>query len=72
MSTTKQRQQIEWRRNQVLDLLSKGFTQSHIAIVLKIDKSVVSRDVFYLRQQSKENIRKYVNTDCQMNMKWFW
>ena len=61
MSTHKQRQQIEWRRNQVLDFLSKGFNQSNIATILKVDKSVISRDVFYLRQQSKENIRKYVD-----------
>jgi hypothetical protein len=62
MTLSKQhQQQIEWRRNQVLDFLSKGFTQSNIATILKIDKSVISRDVFYLRQQSKENIKKYVD-----------
>jgi hypothetical protein len=54
-----QQQQIIWRRNQVLDLLAKGYNQSHIARALQVDTSVICRDVFYLSQQSKENIRKH-------------
>ena len=54
-------QQIEWRRFQVLELSSKGHSQSDIARILQIDKSTISRDSSYLREQSKQNIRKYID-----------
>ena len=54
-------QQIEWRRYQVLELSSKGHNQSEISRILQIDKSVTSRDISYLREQSRINIRKYVD-----------
>ena len=53
--------QIEWRRHQVLELSSKGHSQSEIARILQIDKSIISRDSSYLREQSKQNIRKYID-----------
>ena len=37
---------------QVLELSSKGYSQSEIARTLQIDKSVISRDVAILREQS--------------------
>jgi Homeodomain-like domain len=54
-------QQIEWRRYQVLELSSKGYSQSEIARTLQIDRSTISRDSSYLREQSKQNIRKYID-----------
>lgn len=54
-------QQIEWRRAQVLELSSKGYNQSEIANLLRVDKSTVCRDIVLLREQSKENIRKYID-----------
>jgi hypothetical protein len=54
-------QQIEWRRSQVLELSSKGHNQSEISKILQIDKSIISRDISFLREQSKQNIRKYVD-----------
>jgi len=60
--STKMRQIIEWRRLKVMDLLSKGENnQSEIARILQVDKSVVCRDIAYLRQQSKSNIRRYLD-----------
>jgi hypothetical protein len=45
-----------------MELLSKGETnRSEIARILQVDKSVVCRDISYLRQQSKSNIRKYID-----------
>ena len=63
MTTTKQqqRQQIDWRRSQVLELASKGYSQSYIARILQVDKSVICRDMTALNQQSQENIKKYVD-----------
>jgi hypothetical protein len=42
--------------------MSKGESnQSEIARILQIDRSIVYRDVAYLRQQAKENIARYVD-----------
>jgi hypothetical protein len=62
MSTKMQQQIIEWRRTKVMELLSKGESnQSEIARILHIDKSIVCRDISYLRQQAKQNIKKYID-----------
>jgi hypothetical protein len=54
-------QQIEWRRDRVLELSSQGFNQSDIATVLQVDKSIISRDVAYLRHQAKDNLQKHIH-----------
>src|ERR671931_684719 len=62
MSRKMQQQIIEWRRAKVIELLSKGESnQSEIARILQVDKSIICRDITYLRQQAKENIRKYID-----------
>ena len=53
--------QVEWRRAKVLELLSKGDSQSEIAKVLQVDLSIISRDVYFLRQQAKSNIKRYID-----------
>jgi predicted transcriptional regulator len=53
--------QVEWRWNIVLELLSKGDSQSEIAKVLQVDLSIISRDVYYLRQHSKTSIKRYID-----------
>jgi predicted transcriptional regulator len=53
--------QVDWRRRQVFELSSKGQSQVEIAKTLQINESTISRDLDYLKQQSKENIRKYIN-----------
>lgn len=53
--------QVEWRRNKVLELLSMGNPQIDIAKALQVDLSIISRDVSHLRQQSKQNIKKYID-----------
>ena len=52
--------QVEWRRRQVFELSSKGLSQVEIARKLQIHESTISRDIDYLKEQSKENIRKYI------------
>jgi hypothetical protein len=53
--------QLEWRRTKVLELLSKGDSQSEIAKALQVDLSIISRDVYHLRQQAKHNIKRYID-----------
>jgi DNA-binding MarR family transcriptional regulator len=60
--STKMQQQIEWRRAKVMELLSKGESiQSEIARILQVDKSIICRDIAYLRQQAKFNIKRYID-----------
>lgn len=47
-----QQQQIDWRRAKVLDLSSQGYSQIQIATNLQMDKSIINRDLAYLRQPS--------------------
>ena len=53
--------QGEWRRTKVPELLSKGNSQSDIAKALQVDLSIISRDVYFLRQQAKHNIKRYID-----------
>jgi len=55
-----QQQQIDWRRVKVLELSSQGYSQIEIAKNLQIDKSVVSRDMSFLRQQAQENLKLHI------------
>jgi DNA-binding MarR family transcriptional regulator len=62
MSTKMQQQIIEWRRAKVMELLSKGESnQSEIARILQVDKSIVCRDISYLREQARDNIKRYID-----------
>jgi hypothetical protein len=53
-------QQIEWRRDRVLELSSQGFSQSDIATVLQVDKSIISRDMAHLRHRAQENLKWHI------------
>ena len=55
-----QQQQIDWRRAKVLELSSQGYSQIEIATDLQIDKSVICRDLVYLRQQANENLKTHI------------
>ena len=52
---------IEWRRSKVLELSSCGYSQREIAQTLKVSKSVVNRDVIFLRQQAQENLQHHIH-----------
>ena len=54
-------QQMEWRRDRVLELSSQGFSQSDIATVLHVDKSIISRDMVHLRNRARENLQHHIH-----------
>src|ERR687884_594169 len=56
-----QEQQVQWRRNKVQELCSKGYSQREISQTLQIGLATVNRDVSYLRSQAKTNIKKYID-----------
>jgi hypothetical protein len=55
-----EQQQLDWRRAKVLELSSRGYSQIEIATDLQIDKSVICRDLVYLRQQANENLKTHI------------
>jgi predicted transcriptional regulator len=52
---------IEWRRSKVQELASQGYNQSEISRILQISQPTINRDLSYLRQQAKSNIKKYID-----------
>lgn len=53
----------ENRLAKIIALLSKGLTQQEIAEQLGIHQSTISRDIHYLKQETKKQIWKYMNED---------
>jgi hypothetical protein len=54
-------ERLEWRRNKVLELSSQGHSQPEIARILQVGLATVNRDISYLRQQAKTNIKRYID-----------
>jgi len=56
-----QMERLEWRRNKVLELSSQGHSQPEIAAILQVGLGTVNRDLSYLRNQAKDNVKKYID-----------
>jgi Trp operon repressor len=56
-----QQNQVQWRRDKVQELCSKGYSQREISQTLQVGLATVNRDITYLRSQSKANIKKYID-----------
>ena len=56
-----QQVQVEWRRDKVQELCSKGYSQREISQTLQVGLATVNRDVTYLRHQAKSNIKRYID-----------
>ena len=61
MSIKREHQRIELRREKVRELSVKGHTQGDIAVIIHIALVIVNKDLQWLRQQAKENIRHYID-----------
>jgi hypothetical protein len=60
-SAMEQQNQIEWRRDKVQELCSKGYNQREISQVLQVGLATVNRDISYLRNQAKTTINRYID-----------
>ncbi|MFL6358139.1 MAG: hypothetical protein ACJ71R_19405 [Nitrososphaeraceae archaeon] len=49
----------------MFELSSKGQSQTEISRTLQISESIISRDLDYLREQSKHNIKRYIDERLQ-------
>jgi predicted transcriptional regulator len=56
-----QQHQVEWRRDKIQELCSKGYSQREISQLLQVGLATVNRDISYLRDQAKTNIKKYID-----------
>ncbi|MFL6400198.1 MAG: hypothetical protein ACJ72J_11560 [Nitrososphaeraceae archaeon] len=56
-----EQQQLQWRRDKVQELCSKGYSQREISQVLQVGLATVNRDISYLRNQAKTNIKRYID-----------
>ncbi len=56
-----QQNQVEWRRDKVQELCSKGYSQREISQVLQVALATVNRDISHLRDQAKHNIKRYID-----------
>jgi hypothetical protein len=61
MEQQNQEQQVQWRRDKVQELCSKGYSQREISQTLQVGLATVNRDISYLRSQAKCNIKKYID-----------
>ncbi len=61
MEHQNQEQQVQWRRDKVQELCSKGYSQREISQVLQIGLATVNRDISHLRDQAKHNIKRYID-----------
>jgi hypothetical protein len=52
---------LEWRRSKVQELASQGYNQSEISRILQISQPTINRDITFLRQQAKHNIKRYID-----------
>ena len=58
---TSEAERLQWRRNKVLELSSQGRSQPQIARILQVGLGTVNRDLQYLKQEAKENIKKCID-----------
>ena len=52
--------QIAWRRAQVLELEAKGLTYMEIAKTLQISHSTVGNDLDFIKQQAQEHLHNHI------------
>jgi hypothetical protein len=53
--------QIEWRRSKVAELDSQGHSQPEISRILKVSIGTVNRDLYILRRQAQQKIKRYID-----------
>src|SRR5919197_3873279 len=61
MEQQNQEHQVQWRRDKVQELCSKGYSQREISQTLQVGLATVNRDISYLRNQAKTNIKRYID-----------
>jgi DNA-binding NarL/FixJ family response regulator len=53
LNSEMKQQQLDWRRSQVLQYSSEGYSQLEIAHKLQVDLATVNRDIHFLKMQAQ-------------------
>jgi hypothetical protein len=53
MTSKVKQQQLDWRRSQVVELASMGYSQREIASTLQVDLAAVNRDLHFIAKTKK-------------------
>jgi transcriptional antiterminator len=61
MSQKNKQDNIQWRRDKVQELLVKGYNHYEIASALQISRPTITRDIQYLNECTKQNIKRYID-----------
>jgi transposase len=61
MEQQNQDQQVQWRRDKVQELCSKGYSRREISQILQVGLVTVNRDISYLRNETKTSIERYID-----------
>jgi len=61
MSSAAKQRELDWRRSQVLELDSQGYTQREIASRLQVDLAAVNRDIQFLRHKAQISLQKHIH-----------
>jgi predicted transcriptional regulator len=61
LSSSLNNNSLEWRRSKVQELASQGYNQSEISRILQISQPTITRNIQYLSECTKQNIRKYID-----------
>ncbi|MFL6431236.1 MAG: hypothetical protein ACJ71X_07260 [Nitrososphaeraceae archaeon] len=69
MEQQNQEQQVQWRRDKVQELCSKGYSQREISQVLQVGLATVNRDISYLRNQAKLTSKDTLTKRYQKSMR---
>jgi Trp operon repressor len=56
MEYEKNEQQVQWRRDKVQELCSKGYSQREISLVLQVGLAAINRDILYLRDEARQSV----------------
>lgn len=66
---------LEWRRSNVLESSSQGYTQSEIAKTLQVSNLLLIGDLAYLAKQAQQSLQKHIHEivpeyqKCMVGMK---
>jgi uncharacterized protein YerC len=61
MSSAAKQRELDWRRVQVLELSSQGYSYREIANKLQVDVAAVSRDIKFLRQKAQDSLQHHIH-----------
>ena len=61
LNSEMKQQQLDWRRSQVLQYSSEGYSQMEMAHKLQVDLATVNRDIHFLKMQAQESLHKHIH-----------